>query len=59
MRKAKDEIKDFIEKVPDDISFDDLIYEIYVNHQIQKGLLQLEQGKTVPFDEAKKKLLKK
>ncbi len=59
MSNAKDEVKLLIENVPEDISFDDLMYEIYVNHQIQKGLKQVREGKTVTFEEANKRLLAK
>jgi len=57
MEKWKDEAKKVIDRLPDDAAFDDLIYELYVNHQIQTGLEQLKEGKIVSHEEVKKRLL--
>ena len=57
MEKWKDEAKKVIDRLPDNAAFDDLIYELYVNHQIQTGLKQLKEGKIVSHEEVKKRLL--
>lgn len=57
MGKLKEEMKKIIEKLPEDATFDDAMYELYVNHQIETGLDQLKNGQTVSHEEAKKRLL--
>ena len=57
MGKLKEEVKKIIDKLPEEVTFDDLMYELYVNHQIQVGLDQLANGQTVTHEEAKKRLL--
>ena len=38
MKTAKEEVRDLLEKLPDDASLDDIQYHIYVCQKIQKGL---------------------
>jgi len=57
MGKLKEEAKKIIDKLPEEVTFDDLMYELYVNHQIQIGLDQLANGQVVSHDDAKKRLL--
>ena len=57
MGKLKEEAKKIIDKLPEEVTFDDLMYELYVNHQIQIGLDQLANGQVVSHEDAKKRLL--
>lgn len=49
--------KKMIDNLPDEVSWDDLIYEFYVRQKIDKGLKEVEEGKTISLEEAKKRLL--
>ncbi len=44
MGKLKDEAKNLIDKLPEDVTLDDLIYELYVNQKIQNGLNAVKKG---------------
>ncbi len=44
-----------IKNLPDDSSWDDIIYEIYVKKKIEIGLKAAEEGKTLSHDEVKKR----
>jgi predicted transcriptional regulator len=57
MITVKEEAKKLIDNLPDEITWDDLMYEIYVRQKIEKGLKDIEEGKTVSFEEAKRRLL--
>lgn len=35
-----------VERLSDDVSFDEIIYELYVLEQIQQGIEEIHEGKT-------------
>ena len=45
--KVKDEARRLVEDLPDDASWDDLMYTIYVRQAIEEGLRDSEAGRTV------------
>ena len=59
MQTAKQAARDLIDHLPEQASWDDIMYELYVKQKIQAGLKAVEEGRTVPHDEAKKRLLSK
>lgn len=56
MNKTK--ILDIIDKMPDEISVGDLIAEIHFKEKLEKGLEQINEGKTISHEEAKQRLSK-
>ncbi len=44
---VKDEARRLIEELPDDASWDDLMYEIYVRQAVEAGLADSEAGRTM------------
>jgi predicted transcriptional regulator len=59
MSAVRDEARKVIDKLPDGISWDDVIYEMYVRKKISEGLKAADEGRMVSHDEAKKRLLRK
>ncbi len=57
MQTAKQAAKQIIDHLPDQASWDDIMYELYVKQKIEKGLNAIEQGHTVSHEEAKRRLL--
>ncbi len=57
MQTAKQAAKQIIDHVPDQSSWDDIMYEFYVKQKIEKGLKAVEEGRTVSHEDAKKRLL--
>lgn len=55
MPVAKEEAIKLIEKLPDDSSWDDIMYEMYVKKKIGMGLKAAETGQTVSHEEVKKR----
>jgi len=45
--RVKDEARHLVEDLPDDASWDDLMYKIYVRQAIEAGLADSEAGRTV------------
>ena len=47
----KEEARRLIDKLPEDITWDDLMHEIYVRQAIEAGLADSEAGRTTDVDE--------
>ena len=52
---AKDRIVEIMQDLPDDVTFEDALYEIYVAFKIERGLEQANKGKGIPHEEAKQR----
>lgn len=48
---AKQEAIHAIERLPDDVPFDEIVYRLYVLNKVQQGLHDVETGKTLTTDE--------
>jgi predicted transcriptional regulator len=59
MSLAKNEAKKLIDKLPDQATWDDIIYELYVKQKLEGALNAAEDGRVVTHKEAKKRLLSK
>jgi predicted transcriptional regulator len=57
MRSAKDAARQIIEHLPDQATWDDIMYELYVKQKIEEGLADIEAGRTIPHEEVKTELL--
>ncbi len=55
----KDEAKKLIDALPDQATWDDIMYEFYVKKKLEKALEEAASGKVVSHEEAKKQLLSK
>ena len=51
----KEEAKRLLEKLPDDLTWDDLMHEIYVRQTIEAGLSDSEAGKVVEASDVRKR----
>jgi hypothetical protein len=49
----KDEARRLVEKLPENASWDDLMYEIYVRQAVERGLADSEAGRTKPIEEVR------
>jgi hypothetical protein len=45
-----------IERMPDDVSFEDIMYELYFRQRVDRGLRELDEAKTVSHKEVKRSL---
>ena len=59
MSIAKEEAKDLLDRLPDHVSWDDIMYEFYVKKKIETAINAAEEGKVVSHDEVKKRFLTK
>jgi predicted transcriptional regulator len=59
MATPKQAAKELIEHLPDQASRNDIMYELYVKQKIEAGLKAVAEGRTVPHEEVKRRLLDK
>jgi len=59
MHCVKEEAKKLIDNLPSNISWDDVIYEIYVKKKIDEGIKAAEEGKLVSNDLVKQRYINK
>lgn len=59
MATPKEAARQLIEHLPDQVSWDDIMYELYVKQKIEAGLRAVEEGRTTPHEEVKRRLLDK
>jgi len=53
---AKQATLQLVERLDDDVSFEDIIYELYVLEKIQRGMKDAEEGRVVSHEQAKQRL---
>ncbi|MDB5352649.1 MAG: hypothetical protein JWN86_3896 [Planctomycetota bacterium] len=53
---VKEEARQVVEGLPEDATWEDLQYEIYVRQAIEAGLKDLREGRTVPLAEVRRRL---
>jgi hypothetical protein len=52
---VKDEARRLIERLPENATWEDLQYEIYLRQAVEAGLKDSREGRTVPLDEARRR----
>lgn len=57
VHSAKQAARELIEQLPESVSWDDLMYELYVKQKIEEGLKELDEGRGIPHEEVKRGLL--
>jgi predicted transcriptional regulator len=57
MATPKEAAKQLIDHLPDQATWNDIMYELYVKQKIEAGLKATEQGRTLPHELAKRRLL--
>ena len=58
MKTAKDEVREILESLPEDASLEEIQYRIYVRQKVDRGLKDLEEGRTVTQEEAERRMAK-
>jgi predicted transcriptional regulator len=55
---AKEEVRKILDAIPDDASFEDIQYHIYVREKIDRGLEDIEQGRVLSQEEVERRMSK-
>lgn len=59
MATPKQTAKELIEHLPDQATWNDIMYELYVKQKIEAGLKAVAEGRTVPHEDVKRRLMDK
>lgn len=59
MGLARDEAKRIIENLPEEATWDDIMYQLYVKEKVEKSLDEVEQGNIISHEDVKKRLFSK
>jgi predicted transcriptional regulator len=57
MPSIKEAARSIVDNLPEQATWDDLMYELYVKQKIDAGLDAVADGRTVPHEEVKARLL--
>ncbi len=58
MGTAKEEVRKMLEKMPDDATFEDIQYHIYVREKIECGLKDIKEGHLQSQEEVEQRMSK-
>jgi predicted transcriptional regulator len=58
MSTAKEEVRRILDRIPDDASFEDIQYHIYVREKIERGLKDIEEDKVLSQEEVEHRMSK-
>jgi predicted transcriptional regulator len=56
MVRPKDEVRRILEDVPDDATFDEIQYRIYVCQRIKRGLRDIDRGRLLTQKEVERRM---
>ncbi|MEX2531600.1 MAG: hypothetical protein WD960_12585 [Gemmatimonadota bacterium] len=57
--KTKERVQELLGRLPEDCSVDDVLYHLYVIQQIDRGLADIEAGRTISHEEVARELRRK
>ena len=55
---VKEQVIDLVRNLPDEVTVDDIMRELYFKIQVDKGLKELDEGKGIPHEEVKRQMQK-
>lgn len=58
MAGVKQQVIQMIELLPEEVSVDDIMAELYFKLQVDTGLNELDEGKGIPHEEVEKRMSK-
>lgn len=56
MTTAKDEVRRILDNLPDNASFEEIQYHIYVCQKVERGLKDIEEGRVLTQEEVEQRI---
>ncbi len=56
MKTARDEVREILEGLPENASLEEIQYRIYVRQKIDRGLKDLDEGRTINQEEVERRM---
>ena len=57
--RAKDTVRELLDRLPDDCSFEDVLYHVYVVQQAEEGVRAAIEGRVIPHEQVMRELRRK
>lgn len=54
----KEQLHELAETLPDGATWDDVFYEVYTRRQVELGMKDVDEGRTVSDEDARREFLK-
>jgi len=58
MSTAKEEVRKMLNLIPEDATFEDIQYHIYVQEKIERGMKDIEEGRVLSQEEIERRMSK-
>lgn len=58
MTTAKEEVKKLLDRLPDDVSYEDIQYHVYVIQKIHRAMAEVEKGHFFTQEEMEQRMAK-
>ena len=58
MARPKEEVRRLLETMPEDATYEDIQYHIYVRQAVENGLAAVERGEVISQEEAERRMSK-
>ena len=58
MARPKEEVRRLLDAIPEDASYEDIQYQIYVRQAIDNGLAAVERGEVISQEEVERRMAK-
>jgi len=58
MAGVKQQVIQMIQSLPEEVTIDDIMAELYFKLQVDTGLKELDEGKDIPHEEIEKRMAK-
>ncbi len=56
MKSARKEVRKILDQIPDDASFEDIQYQIYVCQKTERGLRDMDDGRVLSREQVEKRM---
>ena len=53
---TKEQVLNMVRNLPDDVTIDDILAEIFFKAQVDEGLKELDEGQGIPHEEVEKRM---
>ena len=55
MKSSKETVQEILDQLDDDVSLEDIQYQIYVRQKIESGIKDIDEGRTVSHEDMKRR----
>ncbi len=55
-KTAKEQVREMLDRIPDDVSLEDIQYHLYVRQKIERSLQAEREGRVVSHEEVKRRM---